>query len=96
MADSTDQDHSVARPSGHTSASDVPPQMMGVPPEYTHAALQTDAFKELINKLSWVLGSTYRTPYSNTRTTARLYALRMAKRVIADQGYPRSIAKEGT
>lgn len=67
--------------------------VMGVAAEDTHPALQTDAFKELINKLAWVLGSTYRVPYTNSKTCARTYALRMARKVLADHGYPTKIAK---
>ena len=66
---------------------------LGVPSLDTHLALQTDCVKELVNKLSWVLGSTYRVPYANMRTDARQYAWRIVKRVIEDNGYPSKIAK---
>lgn len=65
---------------------------LGVPAAFTHEALQTDAFKELINKLAWALGSTYRVPYNNTRTPARQLASRIARHVLETQGYPCKIA----
>lgn len=65
---------------------------LGVPPSEAQPALQSDAFKELLNKLAWVLGSTYKVQYSSPRHPARAYALRMAKRLIQDHGYPRKIA----
>ena len=69
---------------------------MGVEAGETHPALQSDAFKELINKLAWVLGSTYRVPYSNVRTAARAYAQRIAQATLKDHGYPSSISKGRT
>jgi len=72
-----------------------PTSMLGIEAGSTHTALQTDCFKELINKLSWVLGSTYRQPYSGARSTARVYALRMAQAVLRDHGYPSKIGKNG-
>lgn len=74
-----------------SSASDDTP--LGVPPLDTHIALQTDVAKELVNKIAWVLGSTYRVPYANMRTQARQYAWRIVKKVIEDNGYPSKIAK---
>lgn len=47
----------------------------------------------MVNKIAWVLGSTYRQPYSNMRTPAREYAWRIVKRVIEDHGYPEKIQK---
>lgn len=72
----------------------VPPGTLGIPAYLTHMALQTDAFKELVNKLCWALGSTYRLPYGNTRTDVRQYALVIAKFLITDQGYPQHIRKD--
>jgi len=66
---------------------------LGVPPLETHLALQTDVAKELVNKIAWVLGSTYRVPYANMRTDARQYAWRIVKKVIEDHGYPSKISK---
>lgn len=66
---------------------------LGIPPPDTHIALQTDVAKELVNKIAWVLGSTYRVPYANMRTHARQYAWRIVKKIIEDNGYPSKIAK---
>lgn len=66
---------------------------LGVPASETHAALQTDAFKELVNKLAWALGSTYRTTYSNLRSPTRQLAIKMAGYVTQSQGYPGKIAR---
>ncbi len=70
-----------------------PQRTLGIHPRDTHMALQTDVFKELVNKLAWVLGSTYQQPYSNTKHAARVYALLVAKAVVRDHGYPGKIAK---
>lgn len=69
-------------------------QPLGLPPLQVLPHLQQDVAKELVNKLAWVLGSTYRVPYSNIRTGARAYAWRIAKAVLQDHGYPSKIAKE--
>jgi len=66
---------------------------LGIPPLDTHLALQTDCAKELVNKIAWVLGSTYRVPYANMRTDARQYAWRVVKKILEDHGYPSKIAK---
>jgi len=66
---------------------------LGVKPAETQAALQQDVFKELINKLAWVLGSTYRTRYSTPRCPTRRAAVDLARRVLKSEGYPRSIKK---
>lgn len=68
------------------------PSGLGVPAAITHLALQTDAFKELVNKFAWVLGSTYRVPYGNTSAPARVAAVALARRVVREQGYPSKIA----
>lgn len=66
---------------------------IGLPPVETQIQLQTDAYKELANKLAWVLGSTFRVPYANIRCPARAVANRFAAAVIKECGYPKSIAK---
>lgn len=66
---------------------------LGIPPSDSITALQTDSFKELVNKFAWCLGSTYRVDYSNVRTAARTLAIQMASHVIRTQGYPRKISK---
>jgi len=66
---------------------------LGIPPEQAQLALQTDVCKEMVNKIAWVLGSTYRRNYSNMKMPARLYAWRIVKQVIKDHGYPDKIGK---
>lgn len=68
-------------------------QPLGIPPLEAQLALQTDVVKELVNKISWTLGSVYRRSYSNMKTPARAYAWRIVKQVIKDHGYPDKIAK---
>jgi len=72
------------------------PDPLGVHVSLTHEALQTDCFKELINKIAWALGSTYRTPFSNTSTATRILARQMATSVVRTQGYPAKIARSLT
>ena len=74
-----------------------PPQprvetVLGVPAAHTDLALQADTFKELINKLSWAIGSTYVRPYSNRHHLSRTEALRLARELFKLHGYPRGIA----
>jgi len=69
---------------------------LGIPPIEAQPQLQTDSYKELINKVAWVLGSTYRVSYSNRRSPARLVAQRIATALIRECGYPSSIAKESS
>jgi len=66
---------------------------LGVPPGDAQIALQQDVVKELVNKVSWCLGSVYRRNYSNMKTPARAYAWRIVKQVIKDHGYPDKISK---
>jgi len=90
---------SPSGPSRAASSNEVPPLdqlpegALGIPASHTHPPLQQDSFKELINKLAWTLGSTYRAPYSGKRSPAREYALRIARQVMKDNGYPRQIGK---
>jgi len=69
------------------------PGLLGIPGKDTLVAFQTEVFKELINKLSWALGSTYRRPYSNQRTEVRQLAIAIAKHLVATQGYPEYMRK---
>lgn len=73
-----------------------PRDPLGVPANQTQEALQTDSYKELINKLAWALGSTYRTQYNNTRTPTRQLAARLARAVLISEGYPGKIAVRAT
>lgn len=52
-------------------------------PEARHEAL-----KELVNKIAWALGSTYRCPYTNRKTPTRLLAITLAASVLDRQGFP--------
>lgn len=70
-----------------------PADTLGIHSRETHMALQTDMFKEIVNKIAWVLGSTYQKPYSNTKHAARVYALKIAKAVVRDHGYPEKIRR---
>ena len=69
-----------------------PSNTLGIPATSTVPALQTDSYAELVNKLSWALGTTYRTAYSGKRSVARTYATLIARAVVRDHGYPRKIA----
>ena len=69
------------------------PEPLGIPPGEAQLALQQDTCKEMVNKIAWVLGSTYRRNYSNMKTPARAYAWRIVKQVIKDHGYPDKIRK---
>lgn len=64
---------------------------LGIPASEAQAALQSDAYKELVNKLAWALGSSYRMPYTNMRTLARVWACDLAKQTIIEHGYPSAI-----
>lgn len=69
------------------------PGPLGIPGKDTLVAFQTEVFKELINKLAWALGSTYRQPYGNLKTDTRQLAIAIAKHVIDKQGYPEYMRK---
>lgn len=64
---------------------------LGIPSSEAQPALQTDAYKELVNKLAWVIGSTYHVPYGNVRTGARQWAMILAQTTHAHHGYPARI-----
>ena len=66
---------------------------LGIPAADTVPALQQDCVKELINKLAWAVGSTYRANYSNMKAPARVLAWRIVKRILSEQGYPSKIGK---
>ncbi len=61
---------------------------LGIPASASQPLLQQDAFKELVNKFAWVLGSTYRVPYNNVRTPARQFAIVLAQHTQRKHGYP--------
>jgi len=84
---------SVQPPTGGTLPRPRSSEALGVPGSETHLALQTDSFQEIVNKLAWVLGSTYRVQYSNRRSPARLYAQRIATAIVKAHGYPSKISQ---
>ena len=55
-----------------------------------NAQAQSDAFKELINKLSWAIGSTYKKRYSGKSCEVTDYARMCAHAILRDHGYPPS------
>lgn len=65
--------------------------VLGLDGKDTQVALQSDVYKELINKLAWVIGSTYNAPYNNTRTQARATAIEVAGVLITTHGWPNKI-----
>jgi len=54
------------------------------------AQIQKDVFKELINKLSWTLGSVYKKRYSGKQSPVAGYARMCAHAILRDHGYPTS------
>lgn len=64
---------------------------LGIPASETVPQLQKDAYKELVNKLAWAVGSSYGAPYNNMRTQARVTANELAASLILAHGYPRQI-----
>jgi len=72
----------------------IPQTVFGIPAAEAQPALQTDAYKEIVNKIAWCLGSVYRVPYAGKRTAVRIYAERIAQAVVRDHGYPLKIARD--
>jgi len=66
---------------------------LGIPQADTQDALKADHFKALINKVAWVLGTSYGVGYSNINLPARKYAQRIVGRIIRDHGFPRELSK---
>ena len=89
MRSTPNSDHQEELPTAKPLDGDA----LGIPPLDTQLALQQDVCKEMVNKIAWVLGSTYRRSYSNMRNPARVYAWRIVKQVIKDHGYPDKIGK---
>jgi len=73
--------------------SDSESTRIGIPAYLTDPALQTDVFKELVNKFAWAIGSTYRRSYTKHRSNVRIAAADLARTFITDEGYPLSISK---
>jgi len=66
----------------------------GITASETQLALQQEAYKEVVNKLAWALGSAYGRPYSNKTMIARKLALEVAVWVVQEVGWPASIRKK--
>lgn len=77
-----------------TPPPELPEGAFGIPPGTTQIQLEPDVCKELTNKLTWAIGSTYRTRYSGKRNPVRDYAWRIAQAIIKSHGFPTHIAKE--
>jgi len=60
----------------------------GVAPASVGPQVQSDVFKELINKLSWTIGSTYKKRYSGKQSDVGDYARMCAHAILRDHGYP--------
>ena len=54
---------------------------------------QPDILAELTNKISWAIGSTYRSPYRNRSTRVRSRAIDIAGELLDSEGFPRHLAK---
>lgn len=72
---------------------DATVQPLGIPASETVPSQQTEFFKELVNKLSWALGTSYRVSYNRPREEPRATALSMATAVLADFGYGAHLRK---
>jgi len=83
---------SVQPPAGGNLPRPTSTEPFGIPASETLLALQTDAFQEIVNKIAWCLGSTYRVAYSNRRSPPRLYAQRIATAIFKAHGYPSKIS----
>jgi len=53
----------------------------------TPGETQLAFYKELANKLAWVLGSAYGKPYSKKSSPVHLYSQRIVKAILRDHGY---------
>jgi hypothetical protein len=66
---------------------------LGIPAAPTASDAQFDILAELTNKISWAIGSTYRSPYRNRSTRVRSRAIDIAGDLLDSEGYPRHLAK---
>jgi len=69
------------------------PELLGIPAQHTNPPMQQDVITEMANKFAWVIGSTYRMPYSNRKTLARRVAWDIMRALVTEHGYPSKIAK---
>jgi len=63
------------------------PFAFGVPPLEVSDQEQYDHVKELQNKLSWAIGSTYRQAYSSRASPVADYVRRVTGAILRDHGY---------
>jgi len=66
---------------------------IGIPTGDTIPAMQTEFWKELVNKLAWALGTSYRVSYSSPRAEPRSTALILAQQVLSQHGYGSHLRK---
>jgi len=71
----------------------APTEAIGIPVSDTIPSMQTEFFKELINKFAWALGTSYRVRYSSPRAEPRRTAILLAGRVLSDLGYGTHLKK---
>lgn len=64
------------------------PDAFGIPSTDTVSTMQADAFKELVNKIAWAVGSAYQVPYAGERTRCRTYVRYLVADIMRDHGYP--------
>ena len=83
---------SVQPPTGGSLPRPTASEPFGISAYEAHSQLQTDSYQEIVNKIAWVLGSTFRVQYSNRRSPARLYAQRIATAIVKAHGYPSKIS----
>ena len=70
-----------------------PGELWGIPAELTDVGRQSDFFAELVNKLSWAVGSTYRVGYKSPKQPLRAEMIKMATRIIMSEGYGKHLEK---
>jgi len=68
-------------------------EALGIPADQADGDAQADILAELTNKISWAIGSTFRSPYRNRSTRARSRAIDIAGDLLDSEGYPRHLAK---
>lgn len=67
---------------------------MGISSEAIDPKSHGPVWRELLNKLSWTIGSVYGVPYSKTDSEPRKQSLVLARLLLEDQGYPRNMRKK--
>jgi len=72
----------------------VATEPLGISSEDIDITTHSRVWRELLNKMSWVIGTVYGVPYSSTTCSARGEALVLARLLLADQGYPKSMMKK--